>query len=83
VKLSLDGATLKKGWIVRANQHCIIQKQKYHDNRSQYVQRQFLFSKLDVLEETRNPEGGDCMPLGEIRSLAQMENRWTKAEGPQ
>jgi hypothetical protein len=73
VKLSLDGATLKKGWLVRVNQHRIIQKHKYHDTEGRYVQRQFLFSKLDVLEETRGSENGDSKSLGEI---AVSLHRW-------
>jgi hypothetical protein len=69
LRLSLDGATLKNGWHVRVNQHRIIQKRtcKYHDTENQYVQQKFLFSKLDVLEETRDPENiGDIKSLGEI-----------------
>jgi hypothetical protein len=65
IKLSLDGA---KGlwWNVRVHEHISVGGYEYDDTDGQYVRREFLFSKLDVLEETRDPENGDLKSLGEI-----------------
>jgi hypothetical protein len=66
IKLSLDGATLKRIWNVKVNKDSTIRYDKYHDKEGQYVRREFLFSKLDILDETRDPENGDLKSLGEI-----------------
>jgi hypothetical protein len=67
IQLSLDGATLKRIWNVEVNKHSIIRGYMYHDTEGRNVMRELLFSKLDVLEETCDPENnGDVKSLGEI-----------------
>jgi hypothetical protein len=81
IGLALDGTTLPKAWTVRPRDYITLDGCKYHDTRGQYVQGQFLFSKLDVLEESRGPEkSGDANSLGEITMNLY---RWKKtAEEP-
>jgi hypothetical protein len=65
--LSLDGATLKRIWNVEVHKHCFVRGFIYPNSEGRTMMREFLFSKLDVLEETRDPENnGDINSLGEI-----------------
>jgi hypothetical protein len=67
IKLALDDTTLPGCWTARLHSHCIMDGYKYNDTKGQYVHGKFLFSKLDVLEETRDPENsGEVNSLGEI-----------------
>jgi hypothetical protein len=65
MELSLDGVT-GLWWNVGVHKHISARYFRYDDTDGQFVQRKFLFSKLDVLEETRDPENGDLKSLGEI-----------------
>jgi hypothetical protein len=82
MELSLDGAT-GLSWNVRVHRHISVGGYKYHDTEDQYVRRGFLFSKLDVLEETRDPENGDLESLGEITvSLHRFNVTGTRPRDP-
>jgi hypothetical protein len=80
--LSLDGAT-GLWWNVRVHEHISVEGYKYDDTDGQYVRREFLFSKLDVLDETRDPENGDLKSLGEITvSLHRYKVTGTRPRDP-
>jgi hypothetical protein len=83
MKLSFDGETLKKRWHVGICDDRMIRKYKHYDTDGQYVKRKFVFSKLDVLEGTRDPENGDINSLGEITvSLYRWRITETKQRSP-
>jgi hypothetical protein len=65
MELSLDGAT-GIWWNVIVHNHISVGGYTYRDTEDQCVRRGFLFSKLDILDETRDPENGDLKSLGEI-----------------
>jgi hypothetical protein len=83
IELSLDGAKLESFWNVRVHRHISVGDYKYHDTEDQYVRRKFLFSKLDILDETRDPENGDLKSLGEITvSLHRFKVTGTRPRDP-
>jgi hypothetical protein len=83
IELSLDGAVLESIWNVRVHSHISVRDFEYDDTDGQYVRREFLFSKLDVLEETRDPENGDLKSLGEITvSLHRFKVTGTRPRDP-
>jgi hypothetical protein len=67
IKLALDDTTSPSYWRARPHSHCFVDGDYFYDTNGQYVKGQFLFSKLDVLEETRDPQNsGEVNSLGEI-----------------